>query len=981
MDRFGLTKEEEKMNLHQYNHALFRNMMFFMDIVWEINMLTGTVVVLEDKNDPEENGKEYLYRDLFRKYMDNHIRVNEYSIFREYLSYENLKELKEGFSADLRIRSNEGAWNLHRLAITPAFDEGGQLYCVYMSARNLHTEEHREMAEYHSQEHFRNVLMADSYFHYTFDVSGDGLIQEDFLSANGKQLIQEITGMEFPVHYETFSQKWNELYDPRFDKDYDETIFTLDYLRDAFARGERLLDFEVKQKPPKDSEISDYMRQYIFLTKNPVDRHIYACVIWKDISAFHKEAIEDNKELKTFNEELRRSISQEEQFQQATLSGALLVYNINLTKNLIEDEFYEIVDGKKYAMLQLVGLKAPCDFDEFCEKWSKEKVPEDSKETFLKVFNRQYMLDAYERGERQLELEFDTVMGRGIRITLRSTALLVEDKVSGDLIAMVNSKDVSAQRKQEYRQREALREAYEAANHASSAKSDFLACMSHDMRTPMNAIIGMTAIARNHLDDRERIEDCLKKIAVSSKHLLGLINEVLDMSKIESGKVNFQEEEIVLPELLDNLVALSKAQAKEKDQTLDISFHGIEHEKALGDSQRIEQAFMNVMNNAIKYTPSGGRIQLTITEKPINKPDVGCYEFIIEDNGIGMSKEFTERLFDAFARAEDRRIEKIQGAGLGLAIAKNIVQMMNGTIEVESELNKGTKFTIIIFLKLQNEAEDAFYAKLVDLPVLVIDDDELACETTCETLKELGMKGEWVLSGEEALELIAKRHEAKDDYYAVIVDWRMPVKDGVTVTKEIRQQFGDSLPIIIFSAYDWSDIEQEARAAGATAFLGKPLFKSRMARVFKELMGYAETEQKSAMETLAEQDYSGRRILLVEDNDLNAEIAEEILKMVGLVTERAENGKEAVDMMAAAEDDYYDMVFMDIQMPVMNGFEATRGIRALKREYAKRVPILAMSANAFAEDIQNALNSGMNEHLAKPLDFQKLQNALKKWLK
>lgn len=884
MDDFGLTEKEEQVKIHKYNHALFKNMMFFADLVWEINIPEGTAVILEDKEEPKRNITKFVYEDFFNEYIDKRIAERDRQLFEKYLSFASLKKLEREVSFDIRIYSEKDDWSRYKIVLTPSFS-GEVLNRVYLSARNMQAEERRELMEYLGQQQFRDALMSNCYFYYTFDVTGDGLIHEDFAATDGRHLIQEITGMELPVSYECFSEKWKEKYQPQFSERQEKDIFTIDYLRRAYARNDRVIDIEVKQKVPKDSHIIDYMQMLIILTENPANQHIYASVVWRDISAFHKSAIEDNLELKMSNKALRRTLNQEEQFRLASLSGALLVYNINLTRNLIEEEFYEIVDGKRYPMLQLVGLKAPCRFDEFCKRWSETKIPDESRASFLKIYNREYMLDAYERGERHLEIEYETVIGRGIRIILRNTALLLEDYESGDILAMVSGKDVSSQRKEEYRQREALREAYEAANNASSAKSDFLARMSHDIRTPMNAIVGMTAIAGAHLEDSSRVADCLKKITVSSKHLLRLINEVLDMSKIESGKVSLQEEEFALPELIDEMLEIVKPQIKEKNQELFVSVHGIEHEHVIGDSQHIQQAFMNVMSNAIKYTPSGGTIKLSVTEKTTNKQRVGCYEFIFEDTGIGMSKEFIKHLFEPFVRAKDRRVEKIQGTGLGMAITKNIVQMMNGTIEVESEPDKGSKFTITIFLKLQDKKNKSRYNELADLTVLVADDDEISCESACEVLSELGIRGERALSGQEALD------------------------------------------------------------------------------------------------SMMESNFKGRRALVVEDNDLNAEIAEEILKVTGMEVEHAFDGREAVEMVAASAQGYYDIIFMDIQMPIMNGYDAARAIRALERDDIKRVPILAMSANAFAEDVQASEACGMNEHIAKPLDIKQLEKTLNRWLK
>lgn len=541
---------------------------------------------------------------------------------------------------------------------------------------------------------------------------------------------------------------------------------------------------------------------------------------------------------------------------------------------------------------------------------------------------------------------------------------------------------IDQEKKSEIKVKQALEDAYEAANRANAAKSDFLSNMSHDIRTPMNAIIGMTAIACAHIDDSERVKDCLAKITVSSKHLLGIINEVLDMSKIESGKLDLNMEDFDLAELVDNLIAMCKPQIEAMHHELIVDIKDIEHEFVTGDSQRIQQAFMNLMSNAIKYTPEGGKIRLSITEKPTNKEKVGCYEFIFEDNGIGMSEEFQKHLFQPFSRAADSRVVVQQGTGLGMSITRNIVGMMNGDINVESEPGKGTKFTVTIFLSLQDINTNKIDSDLIDLPVLIADDDIITCESSCDMLHELGMKGEWVLSGEEAVKRVISRHAQQNDYFAIILDWKMPGMDGVATTKAIRKAVGEDVPIIIISAYDWSDIELEARAAGANAFISKPMFKSRMAHTFKSLF-----EENSGTGTvngmvnkIMQQDFSGRRVLLVEDNDLNAEIAAEILGMANITVEYAKDGREALNKMESAVDGYYDIVFMDIQMPVMNGYEATRAIRSINRNYLKKVPIIAMTANAFAEDVEAARDVGMNQHIAKPIDFNQLLQVLNTWL-
>lgn len=535
------------------------------------------------------------------------------------------------------------------------------------------------------------------------------------------------------------------------------------------------------------------------------------------------------------------------------------------------------------------------------------------------------------------------------------------------------TKDIRAQ--------QALEEAYQAANRANAAKTEFLASMSHDIRTPLNAIIGMTAIAGTHLGDTQKMEHCLTEITASSKHLLGLVNEVLDMNRIESGKVSLNIENFDLPDLIDSFVTMAKPLVNGKGHSFTVNIHDVNHEKVFGDRERIQQCLMNFMGNAVKYTPNGGTITFSVSEKVTNRPNRGCYEFVFEDNGIGMSEEFIEHIFEPFARADDERAIRQQGTGLGMPITKTIVQMMNGDIKVESQLDKGSKFTATIFLELQNEDDERLEEELLDLPVLVADDDLVTCKNACAVLNHLGMKSEWVLSGEEAVRKVVDRHVRKDDFFAVILDWKMPNMDGVAATRAIRKAVGQDVPIIIISAYDWTDIEAEARAAGVNAFISKPIFKSRVAYVFRSLAGKDDqSEPRKSLDDYKETVFAGKRILLVEDNEINAEIAGEILGMTGLKADHVWNGREAVDVMEKAADSDYDLIFMDIQMPVMNGYEATRAIRASGRKYLKQIPIIAMSANAFAEDVRRSKEAGMNEHIAKPLDFDRLLVILGRWL-
>ena len=544
---------------------------------------------------------------------------------------------------------------------------------------------------------------------------------------------------------------------------------------------------------------------------------------------------------------------------------------------------------------------------------------------------------------------------------------------------LLASMNVSQEKKAEIESHRALKEAYRAAENASRAKTDFLSNMSHDIRTPMNAIVGLTAIAGANIENPDKVIECLGKTTKASRHLLGLINEVLDMARIESGKMSLAEEDFNLPELVDNLITLTKPAIDEHRHNFEVHVDRIEHEAVCGDSLRIQQVFVNLMSNAIKYTPDGGNITFSIKEKPNGFSKLGCYEFSIADNGIGMTPEFQKIMFEPFSRADDHRTTKVQGTGLGMAISQNIVNLMNGSIKVNSAPGKGTRITVTIYLKLQ-ESEKEQEKELLDLPVLVVDDDKTCCESTVATLKDIGIAGEWVLTGREAVERCYARHEAGCDYFAVILDWKMPEMDGIETARKIREQVGKDVTIIILTSFEFSEIEEEARAAGVDAFIAKPLFRSRLTATLRQFTsGKKEKNARSLLESFAKTDYTSKRVLLVEDNELNREIAAEILGMTGVAVDIAENGKIAVEKVVAAPEKWYDLIFMDIQMPIMNGYEATAAIRSLPGGRGK-VPIIAMTANAFAEDVQLAKNTGMNEHIAKPLELDKLNDVLKQWL-
>ena len=549
------------------------------------------------------------------------------------------------------------------------------------------------------------------------------------------------------------------------------------------------------------------------------------------------------------------------------------------------------------------------------------------------------------------------------------------------LIVYINITDITEQRelqKKLEKQSKQLKEALKSAEQANQAKSDFLARMSHDIRTPMNAIMGMATIAKAHVDERERILDCMEKINGASKLLLSLINEVLDMSKIESGRLILSEDEFNVGELLQDLVVMMQPEIKNKQQTLNIHVKNLRHENVKGDTQRIKQVLMNILSNAIKYTPENGRITIEIYEKDPHN-GIGNYQFVFEDNGRGMKPEFLDKIFEPFERASDDEIKRIQGTGLGMSISHKIIQMMGGDIKVESEYGKGSRFTIDMPLVCRDQKPDD-KIEVEGLEVLVVDDDKIACLNTSSCLREIGINSECVYSGSEAIEKVRQHHLAEKEYFAVIIDLKMPQMNGIETTRQIRRFVGADVPIIILSAYDLEEYEAEAKEVKANGFITKPLYKSKLLQVLRSFLDEGDQPEPIRPFKLSNVDYSGKRILLVEDNELNREIAVEIIGSTGITIDTAINGLDAVHKVAQSEEGFYQIILMDIQMPIMDGYEATRQIRSLQRRDIAHMPIIAMTANAFSEDVTNAIKAGMNYHLAKPIDIGALMGILSKYL-
>ncbi len=649
--------------------------------------------------------------------------------------------------------------------------------------------------------------------------------------------------------------------------------------------------------------------------------------------------------------------------------------------------------GQAYSSILLLDLKArelevvkasdatknfrnKASFDTI--RW-KESVAENISESYRKEFLDYINLDTVvERLEGQKSLSFTSQKNDGSWILSLIIPQRRDKEGVVDAILIAN-RDVTKDKEREMEQDEALRSALAAAKHASKAKSTFLNSMSHDIRTPMNAIIGFTALAQTHIDNQAQVQDYLSKISTSSTHLLSLINDILDMSRIESGTVKLDEKPVHIPDLLHDLRAMIQGLVNAKNLNLYIDAQDVVNEDVITDKLRLNQVLLNIISNAIKFTEPGGDIIIRLLEKPCEIKGYTTYELTVKDNGIGMSEEFLDHVFDTFAREQSSTVSGIQGTGLGMAISKNIVEMMGGEIKVESQEGKGSIFTVILNLKIAKTMEEMEpIPELLGARALVVDDDINTCRSVSKMLWDIKMRPDWTTSGKEAVVRAQDATERRDEYKVYIIDYLMPDVNGIETVRRIRKVISEEIPIIVLTAYDWADLEYEAREAGVTAFVSKPLFMSELRNVLRRPVQPKAEPRQEAPET---PDYSGKRVLLVEDNELNREIATTILEETGMWIDSVEDGDVAVATINQAPADRYDLILMDIQMPKMDGYTATREIRTLSDNKKANIPIVAMTANAFEEDKQRAYKAGMNGHIIKPITMDEISRVLDKVFK
>ncbi len=602
-------------------------------------------------------------------------------------------------------------------------------------------------------------------------------------------------------------------------------------------------------------------------------------------------------------------------------------------------------------------------------------VPDDFKESFGNAFSRESLLKAYDSGKKEVYLEHQQYDEKGQLHWVATQVLFVDNPYDDDVIEITLSQNIDERVRMEAEHRKNLENALHMAETANNAKTEFLSSMSHDIRTPMNAIIGMTTLASKHLKDEEYMKNCLSKMALASNHLLTLINDVLDISKVESGKMTLNPIVFSMADTVTNLVNIVRQQISGKGIKFDVRVHNIKKEYLFADELRLNQIFINILSNAVKYTPEGGYVSMDIREEFIaGVSDKVRVVYAVKDTGIGMSKEFQKRMFESFSRANPEKFGDVQGSGLGLTISKTMIDMMGGTIECESEVGKGTKFTVTLELPIAEKIMDDLI--LPPMEVLLVDDDVIFLESAANTLRQLGISPECVDNGPEAIRRSVHRHEIGKDYPVIIVDWQMPDMNGIETIRQIRAKVGKTVSIIVISAYEWHDIEALAKEAGADGFISKPFFPSNVYENMTRILGLrTDVYDDSKLDTW-QPNLEGMHILVAEDNDMNWEIAEEILNIYHVTTVRAEDGRRCVEILNNSREGEFDLVLMDIKMPYMDGYEATIAIRDFGRKDIRNIPIVAMTADAFSEDIQKCKDVGMNGHIAKPLNISNLISIL-----
>ncbi len=741
---------------------------------------------------------------------------------------------------------------------------------------------------------------------------------------------------------------------PDYHKEGFKKTFSRESLLKAYSEGKQDVYLE-HQQYDEQGELH-WVSTHVMFTENPYNDDILEITLSQNIDERIRKETEDEKN----RHELEMKAMQ-------LMRGIADTYDLMISANLTANTYDMTIYDRKFDEIY---NKNGC-FDDLILA-GIDRVPDSDKKNFHNSFSRDRLMKAYAEGKKEVYLEHQQYNEQGELHWLSTHVIFIENPYNDDILEITLSKNIDERIRKETESKALLQDALTLAENASRAKSDFLSRMSHDIRTPMNAVIGYATIASAHIDEKERVRDSLKKILSSGEHLQGLINDVLDMSRIEAGKESLNLIRTSISEMIRTVLPMIQSQIASKQIELFVDTIDIINEHVYADAQKMRQILLNILGNATKFTSNGGKISIKLKQNPSKKHNHAVYTFLIKDTGIGMSKEFQEHLFETFSQERTSTNSKLLGTGLGMAIAKNYVDMMDGTISVESEIGKGTEFAVKLEFKLQEDIKpDVRLEQLKGYRALVVDDDFQSCESVVRILKDIGMRADFTTTGKEALFRTRMAYAEGDSYFAYIIDWIMPDMNGIELVRRIRKQIGDEVPIIILTAYYWGDIEHEAKEAGVTAFCTKPLFTSDITNIFLQHENVSEENN----------DFQNERILLVEDNDLNREIAKFMLEEIGFKVDIACDGQDAVNAMFECEDDRYNYVLMDVQMPIMDGIEATKQIRSSERAYLKNVPIIALTANAFNEDVERCLKSGMNAHLSKPFKIEDIIDALERFRK
>ena len=790
---------------------------------------------------------------------------------------------------------------------------------------------------------FRNVYFADLNEETARILKQDSRYV-DLLDLDGSEVFPFVAVLKYWIDNVVYEEDREEI----------RKVFELDNIKRAMAAHKELTG---NYRSLIDGEIHHFQYNLVSVSEDGVK----AVLGYQNIDEIVEQHIAQEKK----ERELMEARNREARERAEVISSLSTIYS-TIFRAEIDTHNYEVLNSVS-LMDDLAGVDG--NFDEVKEEIITAFMAPEMRDQ-MREFLDLNTLAARLKNVKTVSTEYRNPEGRWFQarfITKR------RDKAGNVKEVLYVARDCTDEKMQELEQQNQLTNALAAAQQASKAKSTFLNSMSHDIRTPMNAIIGFTALAQTHINDQEQVQDYLAKISTSSTHLLSLINDILDMSRIESGTVKLDEKPVHIPDILHDLRTMIQGLVSSKNLNLYIDTQDVMHEDVITDKLRLNQVLINIVGNAIEFTPPGGDIIIRLLEKPCEMKNHATYVFSVKDNGIGMSEKFLEHIFESFSREYSTTVSGIQGTGLGMAITKNIVDMMGGTITVDSVEGRGSLFTVTLNIRLTNVAvQNEPIPELLGARALVVDDDLDTCRNVSKMLRDIKMRPDWTASGREAIVRAQDAAEMKDEYKVYIIDYLMPDMNGIETIRRIRRVISEEASIIVLTAYDWADIEYEAREAGVKAFVSKPLFMSEL----RNALTQTKEENLGAQEGKEVYDYSGKHVLLVEDNELNREIATAILEEAGIKVDSASDGTEAVDIMYKADDDEYDLIFMDIQMPKMDGYTATHEIRTFANNKKANIPIVAMTANAFDEDKKKSLEAGMNGHIAKPISIEQIAKVL-----